>query len=118
MTLQRGGENVSLHVQDDVGLVTEAVAGTSDMPNPLPSAPALWNPNGDLTHMTVYWESTACSTHPSIHISGNALVLSIDLGPASGTCDATEVPNFVTFKLDRVIDVSAVTLHMAAAPGT
>jgi hypothetical protein len=89
------------------------VNGTLQEPSPLPAPPAVWNPNGDLTRMTVYWVSTACSSNPVLHLSGNALQLTIDPGKSQGTCSADLGPNFVTLRLNVVIDVTGVRVSMA-----
>lgn len=111
--MQRNGSTVNVTIRDDTGVVASAEGGTTGEPSPLPSPPAVWNPNGDLTRMTVYWVSTACSTHPVLHLSGNALQLTVDPGPNQGSCSADLLPNFVTLRLNVVIDVTAVSVSMA-----
>jgi hypothetical protein len=111
--MQRDGATVTVTVQDDTGIVAGAEGGTNDEPSPLPPPPAVWNPSGDLTRVTVYWLSTACSDHPALHLSGNALQLSIDLGALSGSCSPDLLPNLVTLRLKDVVDVSSISVTMA-----
>lgn len=113
-SLQRDGATVDVTVTDETGLITQVSGGSPQVPSPLPSAPAAWNPNGELTQISVYWQSTACSRHPTLDLSGNALKLVIDVGqPASGCTDGALVPNIVTLRLNAVTDVTAIRLLMA-----
>jgi hypothetical protein len=113
--MDRGGTQVTVTVKDETGLVRSATGGTAQEPDPLPSAPAAWNPNGELTQVSVYWQSTACSQHPTLDISGNALLVTIDTGPvASGCTDTVLLPNIVTLTLGAVTDVTAITLKMTS----
>jgi hypothetical protein len=111
--VQRNGATVNGTLQDATGIVAGTESGTTQQPSPLPAPPAVWNPNGDLTRMTVYWVSTACSSNPVLHLSGNALQLTIDPGKSQGTCSADLGPNFVTLRLNVVIDVTGVRVSMA-----
>jgi hypothetical protein len=113
VSVERNGTTVSGTVEDATRIVAGAESGTTQQPSPLPAPPAVWNPNGDLTRMTVYWVSTACSRNPVLHLSGNALQLTIDPGKSDGSCSADLVPNFVTLRLNVVIDVTGVRVSMA-----
>lgn len=113
--MDRGGSQVTVTVKDHTGLIRSAAGGSAEVPDPLPAAPAVWNPNGELTQVSVYWQSTACSQHPTLDLSGNALLLTIDPGAmASGCSDTTLLPNIVTLTLGAVTDVNAITVRMAA----
>jgi hypothetical protein len=114
--MDRNGSQVTVTVKDHTGLVRSATGGSSQVPDPLPAAPAAWNPNGELTQVSVYWQSTACSQHPTLDLSGNALLLTIDPGPsASGCSDSAPLPNIVTLTLGAVTDVHAITVRMAGS---
>jgi len=116
VSMQRDGKTVHVTVTDETGLITQVTAGSPQVPSPLPTAPAAWNPNGELTHVSVYWQSTACSQHPTLDLSGNALTLVIDVGqPASGCTDGALVPNIITLRLNAVIDVGELRLQMSGA---
>ena len=116
LTLPRGrGETATIELIDEVGLVRSVEAGTPQQPDPLPSAPAAWNPNGDLTAVTIYWKSSACSRHATMTLTGNALDLAIDDG-AAGDCVEGPVSQLITLHVDRVIDVSAMTIRMVGQP--
>ncbi len=116
VTLQRAGRTVDVTVKDETGLVRGVTAGSPQVRDPLPGAPAAWNPNGELTQISVYWQSTACSEHPTLDLSGNALLLRIDPGPAASGCtDTTLVPNIVTLRLGAVTDVTSLTLQMTGS---
>ncbi len=115
-SMQRDGRTVTVTMTDETGLVVKLAGGASGAPDPLPSAPAAWNPNGELTQIAVFWQSTACSTKPVLDLSGNALVLSIDPGPAAAGCSATGLqPNFVTLTLNAVTDVTELRLRVVGA---
>ena len=113
LTLARGtGDAAKVDLIDEVGLVRSVAAGTPQQPAPLPSPPAAWNPNGDLTTVTIYWQSNACSTHTTLTLTGNALDLAIEDSEATACGDRGLVPQFITLHIDRVIDVSAMAVHM------
>ncbi len=115
--LDRGAQRVTLAIIDETGLVTDAVAGAADLPDPLPAAPFVWHPRGELTKVGVYWESGVCSEHPTIRLSGNALLLSIDEGAQRSPCDLIAVINEITITLNEVVDADAITVQMASASG-
>jgi hypothetical protein len=113
--MDRAGATVTVTIKDQTGLIRSATGDGSGAPDPLPAAPAAWNPNGELTQVTVYWQSTACSDHPTLDLSGNALLLTIDPGPkAPGCTDSALLPNMVTLTLGAVTDVSSITLRMVS----
>jgi len=113
VSMQRSGTPVTVTVHDETGLIREVTAGSAEVPDPLPPAPAAWNPNERLTLVSVYWQSTACSDHPRLTLSGNALLLEIDPGPMASGCTATQLlPNIVTLRLGAVTDVTSITLRM------
>jgi hypothetical protein len=114
--MERAGATITVTVKDETGLVRSASGGATGAPDPLPAAPAAWNPNGDLTQVAVYWQSTACSEQPSLDLSGNALLLTIDPGPMSSGCtDTALLRNMVTLTLSAVTDVTSITLRMVSA---
>jgi hypothetical protein len=115
--LNRGAQRVTLTVIDETGLVTGVAAGASDLPDPLPAAPFAWHPRGKLTTVGVYWESGVCSERPTIRLSGNALLLTIDEGPQQSPCDLIAVINEITITLNEVVDADAITVQMASASG-
>ncbi len=113
--MDRNGTMVTVTVRDETGLIRSATGGASQVPDPLPAAPAVWNPGGELTQVAVYWQSTACSQHPVLDLSGNALLLTIDPGPmVSGCQDTALLPNMVTLDLDAVTDVTSISLKMVS----
>jgi hypothetical protein len=113
--MDRAGATITVTIKDETGLIRSATGGGSGAPDPLPAAPAAWNPNGELTQVTVYWQSTACSQHPTLDLSGNALLLTIDPGPAASGCsDSALLPNMVTLTLSVVTDVTSITLRMVS----
>ncbi len=115
VSMERAGKTVTVTVHDETGLVREVTAGAAQVPDPLPAAPAAWNPNERLTLVAVYWQSTACSDHPTLTLSGNALLLEIDPGPvASGCTETALLPNIVTLRLGAVTDVTSITLRMVS----
>ena len=73
---------------------------------------AAWNPNGDLTTVTIYWQSNACSSQTTLTLTGNALDLAIEDSEAAACADPGLVPQLITLHIDRVIDVSAMAIHM------
>ena len=113
--MDRAGATITVTIKDETGLIRSATGGGRGAPDPLPSPPAAWNPNGELTQVSVYWQSTACSDQPTLDLSGNALLLTIDPGPsASGCTDTALLPNMVTLTLSVVTDVTSITLRMVA----
>lgn len=112
VTLHRGTGDATVTVVDEVGLVKSVEAGASEQPAPLPAPPAAWNPNGDLTSVAVSWESNACSSQTTLTLTGNALDLAIEDGPASACGADGLVRQVITLHLNRVIDPSAMVIHM------
>ncbi len=116
VTMDRGGSTVTVTIKDETGLIRSASGDAVGAPDPLPPAPAAWNPNGELTQVAVYWQSTACSEHPTLDLSGNALLLTIDPGPMSSGCtDTALVANMVTLTLGAVTDVTSITVRMVSS---
>ncbi len=108
------GTTATVTITDETGLIRSASGGSSQIPDPLPPAPAVWNPNGELTQISVYWQSTDCSQRPTVDLSGNALLLKIDTGPmASGCSDTAPLPNIITLTMGAVTDVSLIMVRMA-----
>lgn len=116
LTLPRGSREARVQLTDEVGLVRSVDAGTPAQPAPLPAPPAAWNPNGDLTAVTIYWQSNPCSTETTLTLTGNALDLAIDDGASAGCAGAVAIPQFITLHINRVIDVSVMAVHMGSPP--
>lgn len=115
-SMNRDGRTVTVSLTDQSGLVLRMAGGAAGAPNPLPSTPAAWDPNGDPSKVALYWQSSACSTRPVLNLSSDALVLTIDPGPMAAGCAATAPqPNFVTLSLHEVIDVTRLRLRMVGA---
>jgi hypothetical protein len=112
VTLDRDGTQATATIVDEVGLVTAVSAGADDLPAAPPAQPYVWNPNGDLTQVAVAWESDGCSTHPTLRLTGNALLLTIDGGTPAPDCAMPVVTNLLTLRIDRVVDTASITVRV------
>jgi hypothetical protein len=112
ISLSRNGTQVSAVLVDEVGLVTAASAGAVGMPEPGPAQAFVWNPNGDLTRIGISWPSDTCSDRPQLHLTGNALLLTIDEGSPTAGCPTTQVTNLITLSINRVVDTSSITVRL------
>jgi hypothetical protein len=96
-------------VIDESGLVT----GVS-LPDPPPSPPDLPTTAAgrSLTQLDVAWGGSTCVTAWTVRLRGNALLMTIEPGPASSGCQGTQAAWAVELQLNVAIDATNVDVTL------